>query len=127
IVIDSIYSNESGYFAFKPMPYGNYALKPEAENSEEMFIKTKDLYLIKDNFNNLYLQSSSGMVMDFISPVQFNPVTYILEPINKVKSRCVVFENGDKAKFITFYIKDSTGNKVDEITTDKDGCFVLRK
>lgn len=125
-VIDSIISNKEGYFIYDRLPYQNISLMPPSEAGVNMTIKTLDEDLIKDQFVNIHLLSSNGYPNDSISLIQPTIITYVIET-DKQKSRCVVYENGDKAVYIRFNVKDSLGNIIDQITSDRTGCFKFEK
>jgi outer membrane protein OmpA-like peptidoglycan-associated protein len=126
-IIDSVITNNEGFFIFTKLPYTSISLLPEDEDGIEMIIRPFDENFEKDPFTNLKLLSSKKTVLDSICLAQTEMVTYILESAANLKKRCAIYENGDKAVMIAFNVKNSQGNVVDQIVTDKEGCFIIKK
>lgn len=126
-IIDSVISNEEGYFNYAQLPYQKVGLQPASEDGTEMVIRPIDQNLPKDPYVNIQLMSSKGFVDDSIALEQPEIITYVIETYKGKRSRCVVFENGDKAVAITFYVKSREGKIIDYISTGTNGCFKLEK
>ncbi|MCB9189628.1 MAG: OmpA family protein [Flavobacteriales bacterium] len=126
-IIDSVFSNEEGYFSYAQLPYQSVGLMPPPEDGVEMVLRPKSDKTIKDPSTNIYLMSSKGFINDSIALDQPIAVTYFLEAYTGSKSRCVTYNNGDRAVSIVFNVKDENGNVIDKITTGKNGCFKLEK
>lgn len=126
-IIDSVFSNDEGFFTYNRLPYQSIGLMPSSEDGQEMIIRPKSENIIKDPLTSIYLMTSKGFVDDSIALDQPEVVTYILTGYKGKKSRCVVYENGDKAVSIIFTVKDKDGKIIDKIQTGKNGCFKLEK
>jgi outer membrane protein OmpA-like peptidoglycan-associated protein len=127
VVFDSVMTDTKGYFVFTKMPYQNVGLKPLDEEGIEMIIRPLNEQLPRDPYTNIKLLSSRKVVLDSIALTQTELVTYVLESASALKKRCVQYENGDKAVLITFNVKDERGNTIDRITSDRNGCFIIKK
>ncbi|CAG5077913.1 OmpA family protein [Parvicella tangerina] len=126
-IIDSVFSNEEGYFEYEELPYQSIGLMPPDEEGNEMIVRPKSSDLSKDPATSLYLMTSKGFVDDSIALDQPAPVTFVISSYKGKKSRCVVYENGDKAVSIIFNVKNKNGKIIDELKTGKNGCFKLEK
>jgi outer membrane protein OmpA-like peptidoglycan-associated protein/tetratricopeptide (TPR) repeat protein len=126
-LVDSVQTDSKGYFVFSKLPYQNYGIRPDEENGAEMVIRPLTTNLPKDPFVNLQLMTSGKVKFDSISLLQNEVVTFVLESADAIKRRCVVYENGDKAVFVSFNVKDKKGQTIDCITTDEQGCLVMKK
>jgi outer membrane protein OmpA-like peptidoglycan-associated protein len=126
-IVDSVITDQKGHFVFTKMPYQNLSLKPLDEDGIEMVVRPLMSDLPKDPFVNLKMMTSNKTVFDSIDIVQNELITYVLESTAEMKKRCVVYENGDKAVKVTFNVKDKNGQPIDRITTDNNGCLVMKK
>jgi outer membrane protein OmpA-like peptidoglycan-associated protein/tetratricopeptide (TPR) repeat protein len=127
IVFDSVITDSKGYFIYTKMPFQNVGLMPIDEEGMEMIIRPLNDELPRDPFTNIQLLSSRKAVLDSIALIQSQLITYVLESADAMKRRCVVYENGDQAVLIAFDIKDENGKTIDRITSDKNGCFMIKK
>jgi outer membrane protein OmpA-like peptidoglycan-associated protein len=127
MVIDSVITDNKGYFIYTKMPFQNIGLLPIDEEGIEMIIRPLNDELPRDLYTNIALLSSRKAVLDSIALIQTQLVTYVLESAEAIKRRCVIYENGDQAVLISFNVKDENGNTIDRITSDKNGCFMIKK
>lgn len=127
LLIDSIYSEKDGHFVFSKLPYASVSILPESENGVEMFIRNRDKHTATDGFDYVYLKSSKNNLLDEINLSDFYELTLILESYDEMITRCVQFEDGTKAVKITFAVKDKEGNFIEKVTTNNQGCLVLKK
>lgn len=125
--IDSVTSNNDGYFSYNHLPYKSVGLMPSEEDGVELGIRPLDSNTTKDPQTNVLLTTSNGLITDSVGLDQPKVITYVIESYEGGKNKCAVYENGDKAVYVTFDIRDENGDLIDQYTTDENGCFRLEK
>ena len=100
---------------------------PATEDGVEMTIRPLSETQSVDNENNIFLKTSDHLTLDSVGVSSFVNIKLVLESYDDLLTKCIQFEDGQKAVKMSFVHKDADGRILGRVATNERGCIVLRK